>query len=411
MIDRRSRVWLRVVVPFCAGYFLSYLLRTVNAVISPELTNELGLSASGLGLLTSAYFLSFAAMQIPVGILLDRFGPRRVEAILLVVAAAGALLFGLSHSVATLTLSRALIGLGASACLMASLKGFSQWFGNERMAGLTGLVMSVGGLGAVTASVPLEHALPILGWRGAFFVLTGLLLVAAGVIGFGVIEAPHGTNRDSLRAQFRDLLTVVRSRQFRRFVPQAGFFVGSFMAMQGLWAVPWLINVDGYDRRAAADHLMWLNFAALFGQLTIAALATRLARAGVPTIRIMYGGQALSLLTQLLICAGVPASLPLWFAYGMFNTTGALMYSTLAAFYPLALAGRVMSTINLIAFVGAFSIQWGFGVLVDTLSAHGIATAAAYRLSFGLLILAQFAALLRLLSGGERRAASIVATP
>jgi hypothetical protein len=271
--------------------------------------------------------------------------------------------------------------------------------------------MAVGGLGAVTASVPLEHALPVLGWRGAFFVLAALLLIAAGVIGFGAVEAPHGINRDRLRDQFRDLRAVVGSSQFRRFVPQAALFVGSFMAMQGLWAVPWFINVDGLDRGAAADHLMWLNFAALFGQLAIAALATRLARAGIPPIRIMYGGQALSLLTQILICAGVPASLPLWFAYGLFNTTGALMYSTLAAFYPLALAGRVMAAINLMAFVGAFSIQWGFGVLVDALGAHGMATSNAYRLSYALLILAQFAALLRLMRGGERRAASAITDP
>ena len=149
--------WVRVFLPFAAGYYLSYLLRTVNAVIAPELTRELTLTAADLGLLTSAYLLAFAAFQIPLGLLLDRYGPRRVEAGLLLVAAAGTLLFAIGRSPFELTVARGLIGLGVSSCLMAAFKGFAQNFPAERQASLTGAIMASGGLGALTASLPLEQ--------------------------------------------------------------------------------------------------------------------------------------------------------------------------------------------------------------------------------------------------------------
>jgi MFS family permease len=176
-----GNLWIKVFLPFAAGYYLSYLLRTVNAVIAPELTRELTLTAADLGLLTSAYLLAFAAFQIPLGLLLDRYGPRRVEAGLLLVAAAGTLLFAFGRSPFELTLARGLIGLGVSSCLMAAFKGFAQNFPAERQASLTGAIMASGGLGAITASLPLEFALPLFGWRGVFQGLTFLLLAVAAL--------------------------------------------------------------------------------------------------------------------------------------------------------------------------------------------------------------------------------------
>ena len=151
--------WGRIFLPFALGYYLSYLLRTVNAVISPALTTELNLSAANLGLLTSTYFLAFGLAQIPVGIALDRFGPRRVEALLLLITAVGAAMFALGDSLQMLGFGRALIGLGVSACLMAALKGFALWYPRERQSSMTGFIMAAGALGALTASTPLEAAL------------------------------------------------------------------------------------------------------------------------------------------------------------------------------------------------------------------------------------------------------------
>ena len=168
---------LRLFLPFAAGYFLSYLLRNVNAVIAPELTRELGLSAADLGLLTAAYLLTFSAFQLPLGILLDRYGPRRVEAVLLLIAAAGSAWFAMGTSLVELTLARAAIGLGVCACLMAAFKAFSVWFPIERLASLNAAVMVAGGLGALTATTPLAWAVPMLGRRGLFLVLAALAVL------------------------------------------------------------------------------------------------------------------------------------------------------------------------------------------------------------------------------------------
>ena len=174
--------FLRIYFAFAAGYLLSYLFRTVNAVISPELSRDLALNSSSLGLLTSAYFLAFGAAQLPVGMLLDRYGPRRVEPVLLGVAAVGALLFAYAESLPGLAFARAVIGLGVCACLMAPLKAIATWFPRERHASLSGWIMVAGGLGALAATTPLELALRNISWRGIFVVLAALTFVVAALI-------------------------------------------------------------------------------------------------------------------------------------------------------------------------------------------------------------------------------------
>ena len=203
--------WVRVFLPFALGYYLSYLLRTVNAVISPRLTDELGLSAASLGLLTSAYFLAFGAAQIPVGIALDRFGPRRVEAALLLLAALGSALFATADSLGALAGARALVGLGVSACLMAALKGFALWYPPERQSSMIGFIMAAGSLGALTASVPLEAVLPVLGWRGAFWIIAAVCLLAAVL----VLRAYHDLDYDEIAAALDIERGTVKSRLSR----------------------------------------------------------------------------------------------------------------------------------------------------------------------------------------------------
>lgn len=384
-------LWLRVFLPFAAGYYLSYLLRTVNAVIAPELTRELTLTAADLGLLTSAYLLAFAAFQIPLGLLLDRYGPRRVEAGLLLVAAAGTLLFAIGRSPFELTLARGLIGLGVSSCLMAAFKGFAQNFPAERQASLTGAIMASGGLGAITASLPLEFALPLLGWRGVFQGLTFLLLAVAALIFFSVPQREAGVSRDSLGAQLKDVGGILAHRVFWRFAPPMTLVTGGFLAVQGLWAVPWLMNVDGLTRHQAAEVLFALNLAMLLSHLGIATFAVRLARAGITPSRLLLGGFGLALASQAAMLAGLGPAMPLWFAYGVGVSGGSLSYSLLSAHFAPALSGRVTTTLNLLLFIGAFTLQWGLGVLIDGLGAAGFATPAAYRATFALLLMLQAA--------------------
>ncbi|MDH5749281.1 MAG: MFS transporter, partial [Rhodospirillales bacterium] len=167
-------IFIRVFLPFAFGYFLSYALRVVNAVIHTDLQKDLSLDAADLGLLTSTYFLTFAIFQLPLGVLLDRYGPRRTEAALLVIAAAGAILFASAQSVSTLIAGRALIGLGVSACLMGAFKAFVMWFPRERIPVMNGYQMTAGGLGALIATAPVEAALNFTDWRGVFYAFAAL---------------------------------------------------------------------------------------------------------------------------------------------------------------------------------------------------------------------------------------------
>ncbi|MBV6476374.1 MAG: hypothetical protein MOGDAGHF_01964 [Rhodocyclaceae bacterium] len=386
-----GNLWIKVFLPFAAGYYLSYLLRTVNAVIAPELARELALGAAELGLLTSAYLLTFAAFQIPLGLLLDRYGPRRVEGGLLLVAAAGTLLFAFGNSATELAVARGLIGLGVSSCLMAAFKGFAQNFPAERQASLTGAIMASGGLGAVTASLPLELALPLVGWRGVFQGLTFLLAAVAVWIFFSVPQREAGVSRDGLGAQLKEVGGILASRIFWRYAPPMAMITGGFMAVQGLWAVPWLMHVDGMTRHQAAEVLFALNLAMLVSHLGIASFATRLARAGVLPSTLLAGGFGIALACQAAMVAGLQPAALTWFVYGVGVSGGSLSYALLSTHFAPALSGRVTTTLNLLLFVGAFSLQWGLGVLIDGLLAAGQTAAAAYRSAFIALLLLQAA--------------------
>jgi sugar phosphate permease len=394
----------KLFLPFAAAYFLSYFFRSANAVIGPELAHELGLSAGDLGLLTSTYLLSFCLAQLPLGMALDRFGARRVESALLLFAALGALLFALAEGMAGLATARAIIGFGVSACLMAAFKAFSQAYPPERQASLTGWMMTSGGLGALATTAPLEALLHLAGWREIFFVLAAATLASAAWLFFGIPDKPANSTRpadpahpnhathptEGFAAQWRGVRQIVASRHFWRFAPLGLTMTGGFMAVQGLWSMVWLMQVNGYSRAEAADHLAVMSFAMLFTYIGIGLLATRLARRGIPPVRLFAGGVGLSIVMLALITfEALPNTQLLWIAYGLCAGFGTLGYSQTAAGFPLHLAGRATTTYNLMVFAGGFGAQWGMGLLIDLLTGQGVAEANALRVVFGLLLALQ----------------------
>lgn len=398
---------IRLFLPFAAAYFLSYHFRTANAVIGPVLRDELALGAADLGLLTSAYFLGFGATQLPLGMLLDRFGARRVEATLLLFAATGAALFASGTTITTLAIGRGLIGVGVSACLMASLKSFSQWFPPERQASLTGWIMSAGTLGALAASAPLDAALQIASWRAIFLALAAVTLAVAATLFFCVPDKPGTHCPERLAAQWAGVRQVVASRHFWHIAPVAFAQIGGFMAVQSLWSSAWLMQVNGYSRTEAARHLAAMSVAMLFAYLAIGLLATRLARRGIGTIHLVGGGMALGLLTLLaIITQATEQHYLLWVAYGTFSSCGTLAYALMGTGFPVALSGRANSTLNLLVFAGAFGLQWAMGLLIDLLEAGGYGAASAHRHAFAALFVLQAAAWLWLLFGGRPEPAS-----
>ncbi|MFT3758566.1 MFS transporter [Thauera sp.] len=399
--------WSRIFLPFALGYYLSYLLRTVNAVISPALTGELELSAAQLGLLTSMYFFAFGLAQIPVGIALDRYGPRRVESALLLLTALGAMLFAQGDSIGSLALGRALIGLGVSACLMGALKGFALWYPPDRQSSMTGYVMASGALGALTASAPLEALLPLLGWRGVFWGIAAVALAASASLFYNLPREESPGGQLSLANIVRGVADIFAAPAFLRFAGSSLFFVGGFMALQSLWAVPWLMHVEGLSLAETARMLLVLNLGMLTGQLSIGMFGVRLARRGVQPLRMLQVGYAGLLLVLAAILFRVGPVVVVWFLFGVLSAVNSQSYLAAANNFPREMFGRVSTSINLMVFLGAFLVQWGIGLVLDLLRNWGWAMPEALQFAFAVLLLLQAFGYLPLLGkragkGGSR---------
>lgn len=376
-----------VVLPFAGGYFLSYLFRSVNAVISGRLLAELGLDASDLGLLTAAYFLAFAFAQLPLGLLLDRFGPRRVQAALLLCAATGGVIFAFGQSLSVLMIGRALIGFGCAGGLMASLKALSLWFPPRRWPLVNGCFLMVGGLGAATATAPVEAALELFDWRSLFLILSGATLLVSALIFLLVPprgEADHGGS--SLVEQLAGLRRVLGSRIFWAVVPLTVTSLAAGLALQGLWAGPWLADVAGMDSRAVANTLLALALSMTVGFLFGGLLAEAMERLGFGLDAAMILGAVLFMLPQLAIVFEVaPQSALPWMAFGFGSNLCMVIYPRLARAFPLALGGRVNTSLNLMVFTGAFVMQYAIGGVLDLVApdAQGHYPPEAYRIAFG----------------------------
>ncbi len=392
--DAAPNLWLKLFLPFAAGYFLSYLYRTVNAVLGPVIARELMLGDNALGLLTSTYFLAFGAAQLPLGMLLDRFGPRRVEAGLLVIAAAGALVFGLSDSLGGLATGRALIGLGVSACLMASIKAISQWYTPDRLASMTGWIMASGGLGALVAAKPLELTLGFATWQQVVFALAGITLAVAALLWLLVPDKPGAAVAGGFREQMAGVRSIFASRHFWSYGPMGFWMTGGFMAVQGLWASRWMIELEAMSRADIATRLTWISVAMLAGFVFLGFFATRLVHRGIKLADVYFVAMVLSLLLFGVITFNPQlAGNWLWPLLGACFSLSNVGYSLVAQAFPAHLAGRANTALNVLVFAGAFGLQWGIGILVDALRAHDWAVGDAYRLAFILVLAGQAAAI------------------
>src|SRR6516225_4967187 len=276
-VENRSLI-LRVFLPFVFGYYIAYLFRTINAVMAAPFTTELGLGADDLGLLTSVYFLTFAAAQIPIGILLDRYGPRRVQSVLLVIAAVGSTLFAVSDHFLMLLVGRALLGLGVASAMTAGLKALVLWFPGDRVPLLNGLMVMLGALGAVTATLPADLLLDWIGWRELFGLLAALTAASAVLI---YLIVPETTAPVATGPVLPGLRKVYADPRFWRLAPLSASCIGTAWALQGLWAAQWLRDVEGLDRTEVVFHLFAMAVALSLGAILLGLIADRLRRRGV----------------------------------------------------------------------------------------------------------------------------------
>jgi predicted MFS family arabinose efflux permease len=398
-----ARIIFAALLPFALGYFLSYLFRAVNAVVAPDLVKELGLNASQLGFLTAAYLLAFSLFQLPLGVLLDRYGPRRVQAALLALAALGALLFALGNTTTSLTLARALIGLGFAGGLMSGFKAVVIWVPESRRAFASAAVMSLGALGLLVSTAPMEVAVAAYGWRGVFMGLAAVTLAVAALV-FTVVphQAPIA-NPAPFREQAASVGRILRDPAFLRLAPMLGISAGTHIAIQTLWAGPWWRDIGGLGRADVATQLFLMAAAFFVGILGTGALTDWFSRRGVSSLDVMLGFMVAFITAQVCIVLDV-ARLPAWLLFGMLGQVAVLAFPWIATYYGAAMSGRANAAMNLIIFGTAFVAQWTIGRIIDLFprTAAGGFPLEAYQAAFGTFIALEILGLLWYLPARQR---------
>ena len=388
-------MFFSVFLPFAFGHYLSLLMRNMNSVLAPNLVGSLSLNPADLGLLTSAFFLSYALVQLPVGIALDRYGPRRVQLVLMLTAAAGALLFARGQSFGELVAARALIGLGLGGCFMSAVKVISSAISPGKVPSVHGYLIAIGGLGSATATLPVRMALQHTDWRG-LFVLLAVLIAAAGVLIWLVAprEAPpHQATVPTVKC----LRDVLRNPQFRTtvslmLIPHAVFF-----GMQGLWMGRWLSQVAHFSDDAVA-YLLYLSMAAvIFGAIAVGLGTERAARRGIKPLDMAAVGVAIFMLVQAaMVFNFAPSYQLLAVLFTLIGTITGMEYAIVAQSMPRELTGRASTCLNLGIFIGAFLVQAGFGQIIGLWRPDSLGNypATAYRVGFAVLVLLQLPGLM-----------------
>jgi MFS family permease len=384
-----------VLLPFSAGYFLSYFFRTINALIAGTLTVDLGLDASHLGLMTSVYFLTFAAIQLPLGVLLDRYGPRRVQSGLLLIAAAGAALFAAADRFETLLIGRALIGFGVAGSLVAGLKAIVLWFPKERISLFNGCFIMLGTLGAVISTSPTEWLLHYIGWRGLLDVLA-ITTGATGVIIYLVVPDHSQRLPTASSVSTGGLKQIYGDLRFWRLAPLSAMCISTAWSLQGLWAAPWLADVGGVSRPSIVLHLFVMAVALSAAALLLGIGADRLRAQGIRPQTILFCAALLFVSAEFALILNAQSSsyLP-WAIVGGMGAATVLSYSILAQYFPKEMSGRANAALNVFHIGGAFLLQGAIGWIIGRWPGHGgHYPAIAYQTALALMIFLQIAALL-----------------
>ena len=387
---------ISVVLPFALLFGLCNYYRTVNAVLAPHLVADFGLSAAQLGLLVSVYFLVSAIFQTPMGMLMDRFGPRRVQAALMMIASIGTVIFALGQSWPVLLIGRSIMGIGAAGGLMTSIQAVTLWFPAPRWPFFNGMVMSIGTLGTLIATLPTQYLLGYATWP--------YLLIAAAIGGGGgaiamqivVPERAKPPKNETVGEQLRGIAAIYRDRMFWRYAPLYLATNGSTMAFQSLWAGPWLHDVVGFGADAVAGHLLILTVIQICSYFSVGSIATALSKRNVPLPRIVLTGSAIYILS--LTPLMLPTGAGVWsvlFGIGLLSNVNTLCYPILSQYFPAAMTGRATTALNSFFYVGAFVVQLAIGIVISLFPATdaGHYPTIAYQLAFAVMIAMQLSAL------------------
>lgn len=403
LLTRRAAV--RVFLPFAAAYFLSAILRAVTATLAPTLSAAFTLNAGDLGLLSGGFFFGFAATQLPLGRWLDRHGPRNTLLAFLGAAVAGCAVFALADSFTGLLLGRVLFGAGVSACLMAPLTGYRRWYTAAAQLRANSWMLMTGSLGMVASTLPVQWLLPVVGWRGLFWVVAMLILLSAAWIARSVPDwsatagsglrpacprsaSVAGTDSSSSAAPV-NYADIIGHPYFRRIAPIGFFTYGGMVTMQTLWAGPWMQDVAGYSVVETATGLFWINMSMLCSFWGWGFAGPWMSRRAIDVNRVMARALPLPLLVMLMILLlGPQAGAWAWALYCVSCTFMALALPAVGQAFDAGVAGRALSAFNLVVFAGVFVLQWGIGLALDAFGAAGFDSLSAFRAALSIYLVA-----------------------
>lgn len=361
----------RVTLPLAGVNFANQASRGMVALLGPALALEFGLSASELGFLAGLFFAAYALTQLPVGVAIDMFGPRRVQTALCALAALGFALSGLAEGPALLGLGRFITGIGVAAGLIAILKAHTQWLPRGKVAAATGLAVFLGALGGLSATAPLQAILPLIGWRGGFLLMAGVAAAISAWVWLSVpeIEREAGRPRRGLLQEIAQYGPIFAHPVFLRWLPSICLLSAMNFSYQGLWAGPWLRDVAGAEGMGRAVLLLIYAAGLMTGSLATGQAASRLQARGLPpmlvpvlAMALMGAMQALLILRPTLDHAALGA---MWFLFSFSAGAGPIAYSVVGQSFPAELAGRVATAINASMLASVVVIQNGVGWVLD----------------------------------------------
>ena len=386
ILPRRQAITVFFVFAF--GYFLSCLLRAITATLSPVLTLEFELMAADLGLLAGGYFLGFASMQIPLGYLLDKFGPKKIVSSFLLIALIGTVSFALAQNFSGLLVSRILIGVGVSACLMAPLTGYRIWFAENQQQRANSWMLMIASLGFLSSTLPIQLLLPSLGWRWIFGGIAALILISIFLMLVFIPKWNHQKDESLENSERKgSLADVWKNKFFISVIPMGLFNYGGLMAIQTLWAGPWMIRVAGYTPLESATGLFWINITMLISFFLWGYFLPRITNLGFSALKILKLGLPVSFLIMLIII--ILGSKAGAFYITLFILSSIFLSVTQPAVglsFASHLAGKALTSFNLLIFLGTFIMQWVMGLVIDLVKIFGYTEIIGFKAAFSFFL-------------------------
>lgn len=387
----RLRLYLQIITPLLAAFILSQFFRTATAVIAPDLAAEMALSPSVLGLVAGAFFVAIGLMQLPVGMLLDRYGPRRVIPALLTIAVGGAFLFSRAEGAAGLIGGQAMIGFGCAGVFVGGLVTMSRWFDQRGFAAVSSMTIGISGVGTMISGTPFALVVEAIGWRESYLILAA----ATAAMGLWVLalvrDAPpghsfHERTPETLRQALGGIGEVLREPRIWALIALAFASYAVLISIRGLWGGPYLADIHNLDAVPRGNILLAMSVCLTVGAMMYGVLA----RWGVTPNTIVTWG-AVAVILDLALMAAFPLATPMAAAIffcvlTLFGTYAVQLIALGRTYFEDRLIGRAITVVNLANFAGASTMQIVPGVIIDAFPpVAGHPPEEAYRTVFGFL--------------------------